>query len=99
MHHAYLPTGISANPPVSTTVYSNPPNAPFFSRRSRVVPGVLSTIALRELVSRLKSVLLPTFVLPTIRNNFDQKNNIHEHNSSVPNAIFILERSREEVEK
>ena len=56
---------LGSMPPVSTTKKSCPAQSPSATSRSRVVPGTSSTIANRCPTKRLKSVLLPTFGLPT----------------------------------
>src|SRR5919197_247600 len=54
-----------SRPPVSTSTNSRPPHSHTTSFRSRVTPGVSSTTAVREPVSRFTSVDLPAFGNPT----------------------------------
>src|SRR6185436_11228747 len=56
----------SSKPAVSISCRSRSPNLPFASRRSRVTPGVSSTIASFLPTRRLNSVDLPTLGRPTI---------------------------------
>ena len=56
----------SSKPAVSISVKSRSPSRPCASRRSRVTPGVSSTMASFLPASRLNSVDLPTFGRPTI---------------------------------
>jgi hypothetical protein len=58
--------GSSSSPPVSTTVKRRPFHSAVPYTRSRVVPGMSSTIASRCPMRRLKSVDLPTLGRPTI---------------------------------
>ena len=52
-------------PPVSTSVRTRPFHSTSAEMRSRVTPGVSSTIEMRSPVSLLKNVLFPTFGRPT----------------------------------
>src|SRR6516165_8690228 len=56
----------SSFPAVATTVKVRSPSRPWPSRRSRVTPGVSSTMARRRPTSRLNRVDLPVFGRPTI---------------------------------
>ena len=59
----------TTQPPVSTIENSRPCQSTLPYWRSRVVPAVSSTIAVRLLVRRLKSVDLPTLGRPTMATN------------------------------
>ena len=60
-----LPPWVGSIPPVSTTVKERAFHSASPKRRSRVVPGVSSTIAIRSPTRRLNSVDLPTLGRPT----------------------------------
>ena len=61
---------LTTHPPVSTTENSRPFHSHLPYCLSRVVPACSLTMALRDLVSLLNSVLLPTLGLPTIATRF-----------------------------
>ena len=55
----------STTPPVSTRKNERPVHSATSKFRSRVTPGVSSTIATRRPMARLKKVDFPTFGRPT----------------------------------
>src|SRR5512138_2753916 len=60
-----LPPCVGSIPPVSTTWNARPFHSASPNRRSRVVPGVSSTMARRSPTRRLNKVLFPTLGRPT----------------------------------
>ena len=61
-----IPSGLDSQPPVSITINRLPPHSHSYCTRSRVTPGVSSTIASRLPINRFINVDFPTFGRPRI---------------------------------
>ena len=59
-----IPSGATSHPPVSIKINLRPFHSASYLTRSRVTPGVSSTIASRRPIIRLTSVDFPTFGRP-----------------------------------
>ena len=68
-----LPVRASSRPAVSISLNSRAASRPWPSRRSRVTPGLSSTMACLRPVKRLNSVDFPTLGRPTIAIEYDMK--------------------------
>ena len=61
-----MPSGLDSQPPVSIIINLRPPHSHSYCTRSRVTPGVSSTIASRRPMKRFINVDFPTFGRPKI---------------------------------
>ena len=90
-----IPSGLDSQPPVSITMNLRPPHSHSYWTRSRVTPGVSSTIASRLPINRFINVDFPTFGLPKIPtigkpSKFLSRNNSHTR-STVSSKLSSVE--------
>ena len=82
-----IPSGFASQPPVSITIKRRPPHSHSYCTRSRVTPGVSSTIASRRPMKRLINVDFPTFGRPKIATTGNPSNSRCFNNSQMRSTV------------
>ena len=92
-----IPSGFDSHPPVSITINLRPPHSHSYCTRSRVTPGVSSTIASRRPIKRLINVDFPTFGRPNIATIGSPSNERSFNNSQTQSAVSSSVKSVESI--
>ena len=92
-----IPSGFDSHPPVSITINLRPPHSHSYWTRSRVTPGVSSTMASRRPMKRLINVDLPTFGRPKIATIGKPRSERSLSNSQTQSAVSSSVKSVESI--
>ena len=92
-----IPSGFDSQPPVSIIMNLRPPHSHSYCTRSRVTPGVSSTIASRRPINRLIKVDLPTLGRPKIATIGKPNNERSFKSSQIQSAVSSNVKSVESI--